>query len=393
MLTLGASNPKALYLHIPFCTTRCSYCAFYSEPRPSWKGFQERYVARLEQEITDVVQETGGFETIFIGGGNPGSLTEVQLSRLLVAAKSIRCSEVTIEMNPETFSESYFPLFEKKLVTRLSMGIQSMDDSVLRQLGRNATVEDNLRAIALAKKAHDLYGIDLSFDLMAALPGQSIKMALQDIDTVVSLSDPSHISLYCLTVEEGTELARRVSQRELKVWDDDGQMVFLQNLWNRLGRLGYEHYEVSNFAREGRYCKHNLMYWNLDTYLGLGSSAASFLQSESHAWHYSQKEDLHSFAEGTLFGGYEKEWIGSDQLVEEYLMMALRTNRGIEKNLFKARFSLDFDSLFSKTVPQLDPLWYKNTPHLFVLSQVGWMVLDEIVLRLALQIPQPLDRH
>ena len=393
MLTLGASNPKALYLHIPFCTTRCSYCAFYSEPESSWRGFQQAYVSRLEQEIAGVVQETGGFETIFIGGGNPGSLTCEQLSRLLVAAKSNQCSEVTVEMNPETFSESYFPLFEKKLVTRLSMGIQSMDDSVLRQLGRNAKVEDNLRAIALAKKAHGLYGIDLSFDLMAALPGQSIQMALQDIDTVVSLGDPGHISLYCLTVEEGTDLARRVSERELKVWDDDGQMELLERLWNRLGLLGYEHYEVSNFARNGRYCKHNLVYWDLDTYIGLGSSAASFLQSESLSWHYSQKEDLHAFAEGTLFGGYEKEKLGSDQLVEEYLMMALRTNRGIEKNLFNARFSLDFDSLFSKTIADLDPLWYSDTSHLFVLSKVGWMVLDEIVLRLALQIPQPLDRH
>nr|WP_319776658.1 radical SAM protein [uncultured Sphaerochaeta sp.] len=148
MLTLGANNPKALYLHIPFCITCCSYCAFYSEPKASWIGSQEEYVTRLEQEIKGVIQELGGFETIFIGGGNPGSLTEVQLSRLLIAAKSTHCSEVTIEMNPETFSESYFPLFEKKLVTRLSMGIQSMDDSVLHQLGRNAKTEDNFRAIA-----------------------------------------------------------------------------------------------------------------------------------------------------------------------------------------------------------------------------------------------------
>ncbi len=128
-------------------------------------------------------------------------------------------------------------------------------------------------------------------------------------------------------------------------------------------------------------------------YLGLGSSAASFLQSDSHSWHYCQKEDLHAFAEGTLFGGYEIEKLGSDQLIEEYLMMALRTNRGIEKNLFKARFSLDFDLLFSKTIANLDPLWYKDTNYIFILSKVGWLVLDEIILRLALQIPQPLDRH
>ncbi len=296
-------------------------------------------------------------------------------------------------MNPETFSESFFPLFERKLVTRLSMGIQSMDDSVLRQLGRNASVEDNQRAITLAKKARENYKVDLSFDLMAALPGQTIQMALQDIDTVVSMSDAAHISLYCLTVEEGTELARKVSARETQVWDDDGQMELLQSLWNRLDQLGYEHYEVSNFAKEGKVCKHNLVYWDLDTYIGLGSSAASFLHAGSQSWHYSQKQDLHSFSEGALFSGYEKEMLSGVQLLEEYLMMALRTNRGIGKEYFRERFSLDFDTMFLQTITHFDPLWYKDTSQSFVLTEVGWMVLDEIVLRLCLQIPQPLDRH
>jgi len=393
VLTLGGCKPKSLYLHIPFCTTRCSYCSFYSEPETNWKGFREAYVSRLEQEIAVVVQETGGFETIFIGGGNPGSLTCEQLSRLLLAARSTQCREVTIEMNPDTFSEAFFPLFEQKLVTRLSMGIQSMNEEVLRQLGRNATLEDNLQAIALAKKAREQYGIDLSFDVMAALPGQTMQMALQDIETVVSLSEAGHISLYCLTVEEGTELARNVSKREVQVWDDDGQRELLQSLWARLGQLGYEHYEVSNFAREGNVCNHNLVYWDLNTYLGLGSSAASFLHSGNESWHYSQNQDLKDFAEGALFTGYDKEILSSEQLMEEYLMMALRTNRGIEKKHFSDRFLLDFDSLFSNTIAHLDPLWYNNTSHLFVLTEVGWMVLDEIVLRLCLQIPQPLDRH
>jgi oxygen-independent coproporphyrinogen-3 oxidase len=125
----------------------------------------------------------------------------------------------------------------------------------------------------------------------------------------------------------------------------------------------------------------------------LGSSAASFLHSGNESWHYSQNQDLKDFAEGALFTGYDKEILSSEQLMEEYLMMALRTNRGIEKKHFSDRFLLDFDSLFSNTIAHLDPLWYNNTSHLFVLTEVGWMVLDEIVLRLCLQIPQPLDRH
>ncbi len=393
MLSIKGTKPHSLYLHIPFCTTRCSYCAFYSEAAPSWREFREAYISRLEQEITALVQLTGGFVTIFIGGGNPGSLTCGQLSRLLVAAKSTQCSEVTIEMNPETFSEAFFPLFEKKLVTRLSIGIQSMNSKVLHLLGRNATVEDNLKAIALAKKAHELYMVDLSFDLMAALPGQTIQMAVLDIDTVVSLSEAGHLSLYCLTIEEGTELARKVSSHEIQVWNDDWQKELLQSLWNRLGQLGYEHYEVSNFAKKEKKCKHNLVYWALDTYIGLGSSAASFLQSGDQSWHYSQRQDLKEYARDAYFSGYEKEILSSEQQLEEYLMMALRTNRGIEKNYFRERFALDFDSLFSKIIAHFDPLWYNNTSQFFVLTEVGWMVLDEIVLRLSLQIPQPLDRH
>ncbi|MGH0054073.1 MAG: radical SAM family heme chaperone HemW [Sphaerochaetaceae bacterium] len=278
MLSIPALRPLSLYLHVPFCTTRCAYCAFYSEPETKWKGLREQYVERLEKEIKTVVQQIGEFETIFIGGGNPGSLQCDQIARLLEAADSRTCREVTIEMNPETFTEQLEPLFSKGLVTRLSMGIQSMDASVLRQLGRNTTVKENLRAIKLAGEVRKAYGIDLSFDLMTALPGQSIQMAQKDIETLVSLCDVDHLSLYCLTVEEGTELAQKVASKELSVFDDDGQRVLLQSLWNQLHEMGYTHYEVSNFAKHNAECKHNLVYWNLEPYLGLGCSAASLLR-------------------------------------------------------------------------------------------------------------------
>ncbi|NCC63727.1 MAG: radical SAM protein [Spirochaetia bacterium] len=156
----------SLYIHIPFCTTCCSYCAFYSEPKTQWNGNLDSYVQRLLQEVILVEQNVEGFDTIFIGGGNPGCLSLEQLTSLLSAAqKKKKSREVTIEMNPESFNESFFPLFEQNLVTRLSIGIQSMQDGVLTQLQRNARRIDNLKAIELAQKARALYGIDISFDL------------------------------------------------------------------------------------------------------------------------------------------------------------------------------------------------------------------------------------
>jgi len=223
VLSFPSDGDLSLYLHIPFCTTCCSYCAFYSEPINENTAFLNAYVDRLEQEILAVASRVERFATIFIGGGNPGSLSAEQLRRLLVAAKAGLSDEVTVEMNPETFSEAFFDVFSEGLVTRLSMGIQSMDDATLNRLGRNARRCDNLRGINLAQKAHEAYGIELSFDLMVCLPGQTVDDAISDLKEVLTLSEADHISLYCLTVEEGTELAEQVGLGTRTFYQGSGQ--------------------------------------------------------------------------------------------------------------------------------------------------------------------------
>ncbi|MGE4453174.1 MAG: coproporphyrinogen III oxidase family protein, partial [Sphaerochaeta sp.] len=205
--------------------------------------------------------------------------------------------------------------------------------------------------------------------------------------------DVEHNSLYCLTQEEGTELAHRIANKILTVLDEDGQMEMLSVLWKRLEERGYSHYEVSNFAKPGKECKHNLVYWNLNRYIGLGSSAASFQYDETGAWHYSQVQNLADYAKDSPYTGYERESISIQQHMEEYLMMSLRLQKGVVKKTFFARFGYSFDSLFAKTIASLDTVWYTDTGYLFALSTDGWMVLDEIILRLSLAIPAPLDRH
>ncbi len=343
---------------------------------------------RLETELEAVVSASGrGFLTIFIGGGNPGCLTYAQLNSMLSLAQSKgKASECTIEMNPETFTRALFPLFADKLATRLSMGIQSMDDGVLSTLGRNAKREDNLKAIALAKEAHDQYGVELSFDLMLCLPGQTLAMAIADIDEIMALANPSHISLYCLTVEEGTDLSEKVSSGLLPVLDEDGQEAFLWGVWNHLRALGFRHYEVSSFSRNDRVCKHNLTYWNLDSYVGLGSSAVSALRTGSSLHHFSQNQALVGYALAVPFSGYSGETLTLSEHLEEFIMMALRTDIGIDKPLFSLRFSRSFDKFFSSVIETLDPSWFVSTEQSFSLTEIGFMVLDEVVLRFAMAV-------
>lgn len=393
MLSLPSDTPLSLYLHIPFCTTCCSYCAFYSEPIQAWECHSNAYVERLLEEVSQCTGTERVYDTMFVGGGNPGSLSPEQLASLLrTAQKHGRSREVTIEMNPETFGEQFFPLFSEGLVTRMSMGIQSMDDQLLKRLGRNASRADNLRALALARRARNQYGIELNFDLMVCLPGQSLQMAIDDIHEVLSLADAKHISLYCLTVEEGTELARAVGMQEIQVLDEDGQAEMLKGIWKELSSLGFDHYEVSNFCKENSYCEHNLRYWKISPFLGLGSSAASTLSDKQEWYHYTQTQDLRQYSSSSLFSGYEREDLSLVQAIEEYLMMALRTKWGIDKQLLQNRYGLAFETVFSGMVEKLDFSWYFDTVQNFSLSEIGLLLLDEILLRFVMQIPEPLDR-
>ncbi len=374
----------SLYLHIPMCKSRCSYCGFYSEPKAVWKGRGEQYTERLVSEIEQLPMPGGPFHTLYIGGGDPANLGVKNLERVLTASeREGRPCEVTVEANPESFDEHFFPLFEAGLVTRLSMGIQTMDQQTLTLLGRSATAADNRRALTVAQKARERYQIDLSIDLMVALPSQTVEGALADIETVLSLSDCEHLSLYCLTVEEGTALARQVAGGVVSVADEDGQEAFLRSVWAHLKRLGFEHYEVSNFAKNGKYSRHNCVYWSLGDYLGLGSGASSTLGPV----HIEQTEDLLGYVGGALYSGYEREETTIWQQVEEYLMMGLRTKWGIDKRRFAERFGMDFDRTFSGAVASCEPNWYVDSAQSFALTEDGWMVLDEILVRLVMEIP------
>ena len=292
-----------------------------------------------------------------------------------------------MEMNPESLSEDYFPLFSRG-VNRLSIGVQSLNPSHLKTLGRQANLTDTLHAISLATSLRARYKTQLNFDLMTCIPGQSIQDAIDDIDQLVRLANPEHISLYSLTFEEGTVLAEAVRSRTIHPIENEEQAIILDCCWKRLGELGYEHYEVSNFAKDKAYCLHNLRYWDLQEYLGVGPSAAGTLFTDSGLSRWKGQEDVQQYSISPEFSCYELETISKEEELTEYLLVALRTTWGIDKQAFQTRFKKPFNEIFGECVVRLQ----KNFPGCvnydnahFSLAPKGWMLLDAIILEMAME--------
>jgi oxygen-independent coproporphyrinogen-3 oxidase len=350
---------------------------------PAWQARIQPYLDRLEKEIIMARNAYGKpFETIFVGGGNPGNLTVAQLAHLLRSAGPSK--ETTFEINPESFTEKHLDLFSSGLANRLSMGIQSMDNATLSLLGRHARRNDNLRALRLACQLPT--DCRLSFDLMEGLPGQTPEGAKADIDEVVDIAHPTHLSLYCLTLEEGTRLTAQVRGHELSVPDDDQMADNLGQLWQYLASKGFHQYEVSNFAKEGAACFHNQRYWRLQPYLGLGCSAASTLREKSgNLLRLTVRQQLPEYLEGAAFSGFELEELDRKKEAEEYLLVKLRTAEGIDRKQFKERFGFSFSDLLERAA-YINPSWYTEGKNTFSLTREGLLVSDAVILTLALAL-------
>ncbi|HAH06369.1 MAG TPA: coproporphyrinogen III oxidase [Elusimicrobia bacterium] len=266
---MGRSAAAGLYVHVPFCSGKCAYCAFVSGPQH--RALSGRYLDALDREASF----HPGFrpETLYVGGGTPSELGVPELERLfgLLAGRfgpleALR--EVTVEGNPESLLPDKLSLLRRLGVGRLSIGLQSSDDRLLEGLGRRHRCADFERAYREAERL----GFSLSVDVMLGLPGQSLSGALSTLKTVMRLA-PGHVSVYCLHVEEGTPLERRGFAA-----DEDLSREMFESSIELLARAGYRHYEISNFARPGLESRHNENYWLNGPYLGLGAAAASHLR-------------------------------------------------------------------------------------------------------------------
>lgn len=373
MKGLDADRPLSLYIHVPFCSRKCDYCAFYSLPSDAVrKGERERWLQLLLAEIDAVNREwKKPYHTIFLGGGNPGLLGVETLGTILgKATENGLARECTVETNPENLSPDFRYL--SPYLTRISVGIQSLDSQVLSTLGRNSSRKRNLEALGLLKS------LPFSFnaDIITAVPGESIGTALSDIASIASYN-PGHISYYLLTFEEGTPLTERMAPL-----GGEAEAEFLKKGWALLSDLGYEHYEVSNFAKPGKRCLHNLVYWNLGQYIGLGAGAES---SIGYSKVVSMREN-ESLSDYLRMPAKTYSELTAEEAEEEYLLTCLRTKDGIDKKEYQARFSVSFDSRYASFLPRLEKAWYDNSKSRFALTEEGFLFLDKIILELAMGI-------
>lgn len=324
-----------IYIHIPFCRSRCIYCGFYSttslDLRQTYVDALCREMAVRSQEAGDSSQETG-ISTIYLGGGTPSQLSIGQLRQiydtLYIYNKVEPDAEVTIECNPDDITEAFVESLRPLPVNRVSMGIQTFSDERLRFLHRRHTAAQAVMAVERLRKAG--YG-NISIDLMYGFPGETLPDWEYNISQALALG-VEHVSAYCLTVEEGTPLYQlRIKSLELRdaFPSEDTEREMYETLIDRLEAAGFEHYEISNFARPGCRSRHNSSYWDGTPYIGLGAAAHSFDGKRCRQWNIS---DIHQYIEGMEKGQriFESEELDSDTRYNDTLTVALRTREGLD---------------------------------------------------------------
>ncbi len=264
-----------LYLHIPFCVSKCVYCDFLSIPYES--VLAEKYLDSLCRELTLRKDAAGVLKTVYIGGGTPSLVSEGGLKRLFACLRDNfdleEGAEITLEANPGTLHRPKIEMLVSLGVTRISIGVQSFNDNELRSLGRIHSSADAADAAVLLRKA----GLrNISFDLMYGIPGQTVETWNETLSKTLALS-PSHISAYELTPEKNTRFHDLMRSGEVRLPDEELVLDMYNAAIDRLCAAGYEHYEISNFARQGSRCLHNLNYWERGEYIGAGAGAHSFI--------------------------------------------------------------------------------------------------------------------
>ena len=330
---------KHLYLHVPFCSSICYYCDFCH--RIFDEKLSERWLDRLEEEIRENCH--GQYETIYIGGGTPTVLSYVQLESLLglIAPYAKECIEYTIEVNPESLDEEKIRLFVQYGISRISMGVQSSDDAILRSIGRRHSFSDVKEKIRLLKKN----GLEnISVDLMYSLPGQDLDILEKSIDDVVKLEVP-HISLYSLTIEENSVFGKKgISNLDEEIEEDMYELI-----GRKLKEKGYIHYEVSNYCLEGYHSRHNMGYWDYEDFLGVSLSASGKIGNNR----YTNTRSFEKYLGGKDIRD-ENLYLENDEMEFEHIIMSLRTIYGLDIEAFNRKYHCDLLKKYHKGVSNPD---------------------------------------
>jgi oxygen-independent coproporphyrinogen-3 oxidase len=342
-LNLAALPPLSLYIHWPWCVRKCPYCDFNSHeskgPVPE-REYLDALRADLEQSLPLIWGRK--IHTVFIGGGTPSLMSAAALDRLLSDVRTLLPleinAEITMEANPGTFEAEKFKAYRASGVNRLSIGIQSFNGRHLQALGRIHDENEARRAVEIAHANFDNFNLDL----MYALPGQTLEQARQDLRAALSFSPP-HLSLYHLTMEPNTVFAKYPPQLP----SDDESADIQDMILETMAGAGYEHYEVSAYAKPGHRARHNLNYWNFGDYLGIGAGAHSKLSFPHRVLRQARYKQPASFIEAAMKGNavHEEHEIGRGEMGFEFMLNALRLTEGFDPNLFGERTGLSINAI------------------------------------------------
>ena len=359
----------SVYIHIPFCERKCQYCDFVS------------YVGKLEcldKYVDSLINEIKSFDaididTVYIGGGTPSLLSEKSLSKIFDTLNKYhhldKNAEISIECNPNSLSEEKLVAFKKVGINRISLGVQSLNNEVLKSIGRLHNRAEALNALNLAKKYFD----NISVDLMVGLPNQTIQDVVDDINALCPLVN--HISVYSLILEEGTPLYDRVQSKQVILPDEDETIAMYDTACKELKKYDFIRYEVSNFTIN-KPCKHNIAYWTQKDYYGFGVASHSFVNGVR----YSNTESLNDYLSGvTCVESYN---IDKKIAKEEYIMLRLRMSQGIDLTDFSMRFGESLETkkdIINNLID--DGILCEKDNHL-KLTDLGFHLLNYVVLQL-----------
>ena len=374
----------SLYLHIPFCLSKCPYCDFYSCTPQA--GDLDRYVDALcldlkaSRAFCRTEEFSAPFRSVFFGGGTPSLLSAAQVARILDVTEGeygiATDAEITLEANPGTVSSESLAGYHSAGVNRLSLGVQSFDDELLKWLGRRHNGAQALQAIDLARNA----GFErLSIDLMFSLPQQTMKQLSQQIQLVEQLS-PEHLSVYGLTIEEQTPFAQQFEAGLWQMPDDEQYREGFLSIDSALTSQGYGHYEISNYAKQGYECQHNLGYWQRQPYLGVGSGAHTFMDC---GWgeRWSCENSVVAYLDAVERGISPRNKIeGFDraQAMFESVYLMLRCRNGVNERDFERQYGKSFAIIYEQSIERCAPYLTLNDG-CWRLSNDGWLLYNYLI--------------
>ena len=339
-----------VYIHIPFCKQKCNYCDFISFANK--KDLEEKYFEALIKEIKNFLKTNSKIQvsTIYIGGGTPSFIDSKYIKKIMSLFNKENLVEATIEVNPGTVTKEKLEDYKEAGINRLSIGLQSTNNNLLKQIGRIHNYEDFLNTYKLAKEA----GFEnINVDLMIGLPNQSISDIKKSLEEVINLN-PNHISVYSLIIEEETPIAKMLEKGEIKLPDEDVERQMYWYVKSYLELHGYNHYEISNFAKKGYESKHNLDCWEQKEYIGFGLASHSYIDKTR----FSNTENLDLYIKNCMEDSFDKNKIIQERqddfsVMQEYMLLGLRKIEGVSVQSFKNKFGENPIFIFKQELSKL----------------------------------------